>query len=241
MGAMSRPLTILLPPSEGKAAGGNLPGWDPATGAFGADLAHHRTRIAKALARARGGNQKLLGVGGATLDRARAANRELLGAPVLPAGERFTGVVWDHLDLGTLAPAARRRAGASIVVVSGLAGLVAVDDPLPDHRLKLSVSLGSLGRIASFWREPLSATLNEHLDGHLVIDLLPAEHAAAWQPDPERYDLRRVRLVDFEGRTAGHGAKAAKGTFARALLTSRAPERELDRWQHPEFSLVVAR
>ncbi len=233
------PLTILLPPSEGKAEGGTLPGWDPTSGRFGAGLARPRRQVAAALKRAKGGDQKLLGVGGETLERARAANRVLVGAPVLPAGERFTGVVWDHLDLGSLTPSARRRAADAIIVVSGVAGLVAIDDPLPDHRLKLSVSLPPLGRVATFWKRQLSAVLNDHLAGHLVIDLLPGEHAAAWTPDPSRYDHRRVGLIDANGRAVGHFAKAAKGLLARDLLCGRNPERTLAAWTHPDFTLVI--
>jgi cytoplasmic iron level regulating protein YaaA (DUF328/UPF0246 family) len=232
-------LAILLPPSEGKAPGGVLPGWDPTDGCFGAALGSRRRKVAAALKHARGGSEKLLGVGGATLERAQQANRALVGAPVLPAGERFTGVVWDHLDIGGLSPAARTRAAESIVVISALAGLVALDDPLPDHRLKLSVSLGTLGRMAAYWRDPLSKTLNAHLDGRLVIDLLPAEHAAAWAPAPDRYDLRRVKLVGRDGRPAGHAAKTAKGMLAHAVIKATNPERALERWWHPDFTLAI--
>lgn len=236
---MPRPLAILLPPSEGKAPGGTGPGWDPASGRFGERLATRRTAIARTLARARGGDQRLLGAKGETLERARAANRALIGAPCLPAGERFTGVVWDHLDLAGLRPAARTRAVDAIVVVSALAGLVAVDDPLPDHRLKLSASLPRLGNVATYWRDELTAVLDEHLDGHLVIDLLPREHAAAWRPDPDRYDLRRVELRTRDGKPGGHFAKAAKGRLARALIEARSPTATLARWHDDDHVVVI--
>jgi len=234
-------LTVLLPPSEGKAAGGGPPGWDPSSGRFGTALGARRRRVARALKVAEGGDQKLLGVGGENLERARQANRQLIGAPVLPASERFTGVVWDHLDLSSLRPAERERANDAVIVVSALCGLVALDDPVPDHRLKLSVSVGALGRVASFWRPALSASLNQHLERRLVIDLLPGEHAAAWSPDPSRYDLRRVRLVDRDGRSAGHFAKAAKGRLARALIQAPDPGRALARWKDDEFTLRITR
>jgi len=233
-----RPLAILLPPSEGKAAGGNVPGWDPGSGRFGDALGPPRTVIARRLARARGGDAHLLGAKGETLERARAANRALIGAPCLPAGERFTGVVWDHLDLPSLRRSERLRAGDAIVVVSALAGLVAIDDPLPDHRLKLSASLGDIGRLAPYWRDELTTVLDDHLDGHLVIDLLPQEHAAAWTPDPDRYDLRRVELRTRDGKPGGHFAKAAKGRLARALIDARSPAAILKGW-HDEAHVVV--
>lgn len=230
---------LLLPPSEGKAPGGDGPGWDPASGVFGARLERPRRRVARALKQARGGDQKMLGVGGVTLARSIEANRMLVGAPCLPAWRRYTGVVWDHLDVGGLDPTSRARAASAIVVVSALHGLVGLDDPVPDHRLKLSVGLGALGGLAAFWRSPLSAALNEHLTGRLVVDLLPGEHANAWLPTPGGYDLRRVRLVTASGRAVGHNAKAAKGLLARELLEAADPERVLATWTHEGYHLDI--
>jgi len=230
---------LLLPPSEGKAPGGDGPGWDPASGTFGARLERPRRRVAKALKQAKGGDQRLLGVGGASLARSIAANRALVGAPCLPAWQRYTGVVWDHLDIAGLDPEARARAAEAIVVVSALHGLVGLDDPVPDHRLKLSVGLGALGGLAAFWRRPLSTVLNEHLAGRLVVDLLPGEHAGAWIVAAGGYDLRRVRLVSADGRTAGHNAKAAKGLLARALVEATDPEQVLASWSHQEYALDI--
>jgi uncharacterized protein len=238
-------LVILLPPSEGKAIGGDGPGWDPADGVFGASLADARRQVVRALTRAKGGDEKLLGVGGQHLTRAQSANRSLLGAPTRAAGERYTGVVWDHLDLATLSPAARARASAAIVVVSGLLGAVAVDDPTPDYRLKMGASLTPLGKVSTWWREQLSLVLNDHLADRYVVDLLPQEHRAAWVPSPERYaGFARVTFVEKSGGTkgavVGHDAKAAKGLLARHLLTARSkPATALSSWTHDRFALVV--
>jgi cytoplasmic iron level regulating protein YaaA (DUF328/UPF0246 family) len=233
-------LALLLPPSEGKAPGGGEPGWDPGSGRFGAELARPRRAVARALARAKGGDARLLGVKGDALERAQQANRRLLGAPCLPAVDRFTGVVWDHFGVRGLPAAARERAMASVLVISALGGVVALDDPVPDHRLKLSVSLDPIGRVATFWRPTLSALLADHLDGALVIDLLPGEHAAAWAAPPTSGMTHlRVRLVGRDGQTAGHFAKAAKGRLARSLVRSADPERALRRWRDPQFRAEV--
>lgn len=210
-------LTILLPPSEGKAPGGRSAGWDPASGRFGR-LADQRRAVAEALAAVCGGNEKLLGAKGELLERAREANRSVLGAPTLPAWRRFTGVVWTALGAHDLPPEAKARARSSVVVVSALTGLTAWSDPVPDFRLKLSVAPPGIGRLDTFWREPLSAVLNRHLARRTVVDLLPLEHRAAWVPDPSRYRLLRPVFTTADGKPGGHGAKAAKGALARALL-----------------------
>jgi cytoplasmic iron level regulating protein YaaA (DUF328/UPF0246 family) len=210
-------LFVLLPPSEGKVAGGDGPAWTVDAGEFGS-LAPTRTRMVNALKRHRGGAAKMLGASGPLLARAREANRTLIGAPTLPAWRRFSGVVWEHLDPPTLGAGARRRAQQGVVVVSAVTGLSAWDDPVPDFRLKLSASVPPVGNVATFWRVPLSETLNDRLAGHTVVDLLPNEHRAAWIPEPDRYRLVRPSLNTPDGKPAGHAGKAAKGGLARALL-----------------------
>ena len=233
-------LTILLPPSEGKAAGGGRPRWAPASGRYGRRLAPVRREVITALAGVDGGDGSLLGVRGDALERARAANRSLLGAPTLPAWQRFTGVVWEHLDVGSLPEPARERASGAVVVVSALAGLSALDDPLPDFRLKLSVTLPSVGRLGRRWREPVTEALARSTNGGLVIDLLPHEHAAAVDFAALSADVLRVRFVGHDARVAGHTAKAAKVLFDRALLETDDPERAVGRWRHPHLRAEVS-
>jgi uncharacterized protein len=222
------PCAILLPPSEGKAPGGRAPAWTPASGRFGRELAGIRLELVEALSVTDGGDERLLGVGGRHLERARVANAALQGAPTLPAARRYTGVVYDALSLATLGPGGRRRALDSVLVFSGLLGAVALDDPVPDYRLKMGARLDPVGLVARRWQPLLSDLLETALRGRLVVDLLPAEHAAAWSPAPS-LDVVRVALVDRAGgRVGGHDAKAAKGRLVRHLLTSRAaPERAL--------------
>jgi cytoplasmic iron level regulating protein YaaA (DUF328/UPF0246 family) len=195
-------VVVLLPPSEGKAAGGDGR-WTARSGAF-ASLAARRREVVAAYASALD-DPKVLGVKGPALERAQAAGR-LLGrgrAPALPAAERFTGVVWQHLQPADL-PVER------IAIVSALLGACAGDDPVPDFRLKLSVSLPALGRLDRFWRPHVSTALRRWADGREVWDLLPNEHAAA-------VELAGAVRVRFEG-VSGHDAKAAKGAFARHVL-----------------------
>lgn len=234
-------LLVLLPPSEGKAEGGRTPAWKPGSGSFGRRLANHRDEILEALQAADGGDAKLLGVSGAHLDRARRANLTLRGAPTLPASARYTGVVWDHLSPSTLSSRGRARATDSVVVVSGLVGLAAFADPLPDYRLKMGASLAPLGRLSTWWRDELSAVLNAHARGRHVIDLLPGEHRAAWNPTAEDFaSLSVVSFVEKTGKVAGHDAKAAKGLLARHLLESSGdPLAALKSWKHPRFRLRV--
>ena len=203
-----------------------------------AALAGRRDEVAEALDAERGGSAKLLGVKGDHLDRAQSANLSLVGAATLPAWQRYTGVVWDHLDPASLDTADRRR----IVVVSGLLGLVRGDDPIPDYRLKMGANLPPLGKLSTWWREDLSDRLNRYAAGRtakqprVIVDLLPQEHRAAWTPD-DRVDGVSIEFVDPTGTPGGHFAKAAKGELARAIL--RDGLGAVDRWRHDRFELSV--
>jgi cytoplasmic iron level regulating protein YaaA (DUF328/UPF0246 family) len=213
---------ILLPPSEGKADGGeNGTSWSPHSGAFGKELGDFRTEIAQTLAKAKGGSAALLGVSGKHLARAQAANKALVGAATLPAWQRYTGVVWDHLDLGSLTAAKRKPLVNRIVVPSGLAGLVRADDPLPDYRLKMGARCAPFGLMSTWWRDDLTTSLVRFLRGRIVVDLLPQEHRGAF--DWSVVDnVVRVDLVSRTGGVVGgHNAKAAKGLLARHLLLSK--------------------
>ena len=235
-------MLVLLPPSEGKELAGDArKPWGPESGVFGRRLDARRAEVARRLAAVKGGDAALLGVKGAHLDRARHANSHLLGAPSLPAWRRYTGVVWDHLDLSSLSAEARKEATKRILVPSGLAGLVRADDPLPDYRLKMGARLAPFGAMSAWWRPDLTDALAAFARGRAVVDLLPQEHRGAIIA--ERIPgLVRVNLVSKSGGVVGgHNAKAAKGLLARHLLASRGPSlaRRVSSFRHDEYEAVI--
>ena len=237
MASRAVPLSLLLPPSEGKQHGGDGRPWSPDGGRF-SDLAARRSVLVRRLARVRGGNEKLLGVGGKHLVEARLANVGLMAAPSLPAWRRYTGVVWDGLDVASLPADATRRAMSSVIVVSGLLGLVALDDPTPDYRLKMGASLAPYGKLSTWWRPILAEPLTDWAERRFVVDLLPNDHRAACCAAD--VDGVTVTLVERNGKVAGHDAKTAKGRLARHLLTSCGhPLDALRTWTDARFDLEI--
>ncbi|HUP84731.1 MAG TPA: peroxide stress protein YaaA [Acidimicrobiales bacterium] len=208
-------LYVLLPPSEGKAEGGNGR-WRETSGTFGRRLGAARDEVVEALGATTLAPTKLGARPGPLLDRVTNANRAVAEhrAKALPAHLRYTGVVWEHLRPATLDAHLRRR----ILVPSALLGLVTAEDPVPDHRLKFDVPLDGIGRLDRFWRAHLTNTIKHHVRPRdTVVELLPQEHAAAI--DLEDVAKRRhVVRTTFAGIT-GHDAKAVKGALARHLLT----------------------
>jgi cytoplasmic iron level regulating protein YaaA (DUF328/UPF0246 family) len=230
---------ILLPPSEGKAAGGDGPPWSPGT--MSLDLDERRQEVLGALERAmRGGapaRGKLLGVKGIALAAATEANRTARTAATLPAIERYTGVLYDALDHRSLTAAQRRRLDGSVLILSGLWGAVAPDDPIPDYKLKMGASLPRLGKLSTWWRDDLSTAIAERARDRTVWNLLPNEHAAAWRaPDGlVQYSATFLeRRPDGSLAAVSHWNKFLKGALVRFLLAhpGAGPD-DLARWEHP--------
>jgi cytoplasmic iron level regulating protein YaaA (DUF328/UPF0246 family) len=135
----------------------------------------------------------------------------------MPAWRRYQGVVWSHLDAGTLSPALRRR----LLIPSGLYGLVSGEDPIEEYRLAMGASVTPLGPLARFWRPELTELLSEYRPREALVNLLPSEHAAS--VDFAALSMRRrvitVRFLSPDGeRAVGHDAKAVKGVLARQTL-----------------------
>ncbi|MGI5288287.1 YaaA family protein [Nonomuraea polychroma] len=203
-------MLIVLPPSEGKAAEGS----GPPVGALSfPSLDKPRKRVQTALIRACN-RRDALDVLGLTPGLAGETdkNRALTTAPTLPAAELYTGVLYNNLGLNTLDPDARNRAEESVLIFSGLWGVVRITDRIPPYRLSMGVNLPPVGGLAAFWRPQIAKALDP-VPG-LVVDLRSATYAAAWQPGERSVTVRVFR----DGKVVSHMAKATRGEIARALL-----------------------
>ncbi|MET7306653.1 MULTISPECIES: peroxide stress protein YaaA [unclassified Streptomyces] len=225
-------MLVLLPPSEGKAASGrgaplkpeslSLPGLAEARAAVLDELVELCVADEEKAREALGLSEGLRGE--------IAKNVELRTAGTRPAGEIYTGVLYDALDLTSLDTAARRRAGKSLLVFSGLWGAVRVGDRIPSYRCSMGVKLPGLGALGAYWRAPMAEVMPEAAGDGLVLDLRSSAYTAAWKPQgavAERTVSVRVlhsQMVDgVEKRSVvSHFNKATKGRMVRDLLQSGA-------------------
>jgi len=223
---------VLLPPSEGKAASGrgaplkpeslSLPGLAAARAAVLEELVELCAADEEKAREVLGLSEGLRGE--------IAKNVELRTAGTRPAGEIYTGVLYDALDLASLDAAAKRRAGRSLLVFSGLWGAVRVGDRIPSYRCSMGVKLPGLGALGAYWRGPMAEVMPEAAGDGLVLDLRSSAYTAAWKPKgevAERTASVRVlhsRLVDgVEKRSVvSHFNKATKGRLVRDLLSAGA-------------------
>jgi len=213
---------VLLPPSETKRAGGDgaplrldalsspqLTGLRAALVDELVDLAADRDASRRALALS------------ANQDDEIERNAALRSAPTAPAIHRYTGVLYEALDVDSLRGAAAARATARLAVASALFGLLRATDPVPAYRLSASAKLPGRPGLAARWRPVLEPVLAAVAANELVVDLRSGPYAAlAKIPDAVRVDVV-AEHADGRRTSVSHFNKAHKGRLARALATTR--------------------
>lgn len=212
-------MIVVLPPSETKADGGS--------GAFALgrlsfrSLTPHRREVVDAVVAlsldpVEAARVLKLGPKGASeVDR----NRRLRRAPVLPAIERYTGVVYEGIGAATLPPDARTWLDAHVLIASALLGVVAAGDGIPAYRLSASTALPGIP-LARHWGAPVSAVLARTREW--VLDARSSSYAAL---GPAPAGAGALLVETPEGRALNHFNKLHKGRLVRALAES-APDLE---------------
>ena len=187
-------MLIVLPPSETKAPGGtdaamalSFPSLDPIRNSLLDELTHTLVDTP------------------ASKQAEAEENLTLRSAPVMPAIERYTGVLYDSLDTSTLSADALSR----LAVGSALFGVVRAGDLIPRYRLSAGMKLD--GKTLRAWWG--SAVTDALADCGFVIDM----RSGAYQnlgPVPGALTIR-VEQADT-GKVVSHFNKY-KGELARVL------------------------
>ena len=215
-------MLVLLPPSETKHPGGDGAPLDLAALSH-PELDPVREQLLggiEALAGDVPASRKALGVSAAQ-DAEIARNAVVRTAPTLPALDRYTGVLYDALDVRSLTRAQRAKADRRLAVGSALFGLVHGGEPIPAYRLSAISHLPGLPRLRALWRPVLGPVLAAAADG-LVVDLRSGSYAdLAPVPGAVTVDVLSER-ADGSRAVVSHFNKAHKGRLARLLATTRA-------------------
>ena len=210
---------MLLPPSETKHPGGDGAPLDLAA-LTAPQLTPVREQLVEAvvtLAADVPAARAALGLSPAQ-DGELARNAALRTSPTMPAIERYTGVLYDALDVRSLTRAQRARAARRLAVGSALFGVLRAEDAVPAYRLSAGSALPGLPTLRALWKPVLTDVLAA--PGDLVVDLrsgayadlAPVPGAVTVQVLSERPDGTRAVVSHFN--------KAQKGRLARLLATT---------------------
>lgn len=212
---------MLLPPSETKRNGGDGPPLrldelgSPVLNSLRAELIDELVQLAED----REASRRALSLS-ASQDAEIARNAVLRSAPTAPAISRYTGVLYDALDVESLHGAAASRANARLAIGSALFGLLRASDHVPAYRLSASSKLPGRGGLAKHWRPVLTPVLADLAARDLLVDLRSGAYAAlAPIPGAVRVDVLTER-PDGRRVSVSHFNKAHKGRLARTLATA---------------------
>jgi cytoplasmic iron level regulating protein YaaA (DUF328/UPF0246 family) len=212
---------VLLPPSETKHPGGDGGPLD-LTALTAPELTGVRTELVEALVKLAGDlptARTALGLS-PNQDDEIARNAALWTSPTLPALQRYTGVLYDALGVGTLTRAQRARADRRLAVGSALFGLVGAGDRIPAYRLSAGSALPGLPTLRALWKPALAPVLAT--TDRLVVDLRSGSYAAL-APVPGAVTLQVLsERPDGTRSVVSHFNKAHKGRVARLLAATTA-------------------
>jgi cytoplasmic iron level regulating protein YaaA (DUF328/UPF0246 family) len=208
---------ILLPPSETKLKGGaphsgrfelSFPVQDPSRLDLLVPLeALCRDEPAEAA--------RVLKLGPKSLDE--LANNRFTDAPVMPAIDRYTGVLYSATGVADWTPGQRTWAATHVFIHSALFGIISSADPIPAYRLSYDTRL--LGRpLKDFWLDSLGNAITEMAAGDWVLDARSAGYRdlAPIPPGTPSYYLDVVSAKG--GKALNHFNKVHKGELVAALV-----------------------
>ena len=209
-------MLILLPPSETKRDGGREGSSLELTALSFPELTSQRKAALASLrtiSRSVTASTTALGLGPTQrfeIDR----NRAISTSPTMPAIERYTGVLYDAIDVESLDEQSRAFLRSAVVIHSALFGLIRADDPVPAYRFSHDSRLSghSLTRL---WRDANAGVLGT-ITG-LVLDLR-SESYVHLGPAEGSVFLRVVSRDDRGTKRAlNHFNKHGKGELVRAM------------------------
>lgn len=213
-------MLLLLPPSETKRDGGVEGSSLDLTALSFPSLTGPRKKALAALrtvSRSVAASTTALGLGPTQrfeIERNRAISR----SATMPAIERYTGVLYDAIDVASLGSEARRFLGRNVVVHSALFGLIGGDDPVPAYRFSHDTRLPN-SSLLKIWREANAGVLAGRRE--LVLDLRSESYVHLGPASPDSLFLRVV-TDDGTGtrRALNHFNKHGKGELVRRIAES---------------------
>jgi cytoplasmic iron level regulating protein YaaA (DUF328/UPF0246 family) len=145
------------------------------------------------------------------------ANNRFTDAPVMPAIDRYTGVLYSATGVADWTPHQREWATAHVFIHSALFGIISSTDSIPAYRLSFDTRLS--GRpLRDFWLDSLGRAITEMAAGDWVLDARSAGYRdlAPIPPGTPSYYLDVVSANG--GKALNHFNKVHKGELVAALV-----------------------
>ena len=210
-------MRILLPPSETKLKGG-YPNTGFPTLSFSAQNPC-RTELTAALESwCRDSPEmaaKALKLGPKSTDE--LANNVFRDAVLMPAIERYTGVLYSATGVADWTPNQRHWAATHVFIHSALFGIISSADPIPAYRLSYDTKVARRA-LKDYWGGHVQDAIREMAEGDWILDCRSAGYRAL-SPIPSDVPSAYLDVVSADGGKAlNHFNKIHKGELVAALV-----------------------
>ena len=140
-------------------------------------------------------------------------NQNIFKSKCALAIERYTGVVYEHIDWLTLSKESKKFMEKNVYIFSGLFGILTPETLIPDYKLKMNVL-----SLQHHWSPVITELITKE---ELVIDLLPQVHRKAYKRGPNVISIDFLVINKGKKTAAGHFGKAVKGQFVRYIAKNK--------------------
>lgn len=138
-------------------------------------------------------------------------------APVLPAIDRYTGVLYSAIDTDSWSDAQRQWAAEHVFIHSALFGIVSSADAIPAYRLSYNTRLNGRA-LSSFWLGAPSEAIGEAVNTDWVLDAR-SDGYRSLAPIPDGVRSLHLEVVSADGGKAlNHFNKVHKGELVSAVV-----------------------
>ena len=145
------------------------------------------------------------------------ANNVFVDAPLMPAMDRYTGVLYSGTGVAEWSEEQRDWAAHHVFIHSALLGVVSSADEIPAYRLSHDSRVRGVS-LKDFWLGQPSAAIREMAAGDWVLDCR-SEGYRALAPIPADVQSAYLEVVsDNGGKALNHFNKIHKGELVRALV-----------------------
>lgn len=210
---------LILPPSETKISGGSTETLR-LDGLVFPELTQLRVELIGAVEQLAADEPAMIRALklGKTQHEEVVVNRSISSSPTMPVIDRFTGVLYDGLDVATLNAQQRSFAHRHVLVHSALLGPVRALDAVPRYRLSHDSRVPGIS-LRRFWSSSVAKAYSTL--GGMVLDLRSEAYAGLGPVRPSAH-ARFLRVLSEDGdgtrRALNHFNKLAKGEFTRAVV-----------------------
>jgi cytoplasmic iron level regulating protein YaaA (DUF328/UPF0246 family) len=150
------------------------------------------------------------------------ANNVFTDAPVMPAIDRYTGVLYSATNAPQWTTEQREWATRHVFIHSALWGIISSGDEIPNYRLSHDTRIGG-HMLASVWGGQLAHALTEMAAGDWVLDARSAGFRDLAPVPPGVTSLYLDVVSKSGGKALNHFNKVHKGELV-AMLVADSPE-----------------